>query len=238
MTAPTLAAFDVSKSYGLGRQRVEALKPISFRLEQGDFVMVSGPSGSGKSTFLAIISGLLQPTSGHMEVMGQPIAAMGRDAFDRFRLQHFGFIFQQDHLLPPLTAVEQVTLVLQRQGVRPRLAIQRAEAALARVGLSERLGNRPAEMSGGERQRVAIARALAKEPKVLFADEPTSALDTGNGRRVVELLRQAAIEDGAAIVCVTHDQRLIRHATRTLELEDGAELRSGYGEGLSATSSI
>jgi putative ABC transport system ATP-binding protein len=226
MTHPAIDARGIGQTYGQGAECVQALHPLDFYLERGEFLVVAGPSGSGKSTLLAIISGLLTPTQGRVTVLGRDLQSMSRDAFDRFRLEHFGFVFQGFHLLPALTALEQVSIVLERQGLRRQVAAGRARAALERVGLGLRLGNRPSELSGGEKQRVAIARALAKQPQVIFADEPTSALDSDNGRQVTRLLRDVAVDAGASVVCVTHDQRLIEHATRVIRMEDGA-LRPG-----------
>jgi putative ABC transport system ATP-binding protein len=222
VSPPAILAQGIAKSYGEGAQRVQALAPTDFRLDRGEFLVVAGPSGSGKSTLLAIISGLLTPSAGQVSVLGRDLRTLSRDAFDNFRLEHFGFVFQGFHLLPALTAVEQVSIVLHQQGLRREMATARARATLERVGLGARLGSRPAELSGGEKQRVAIARALAKQPQVIFADEPTSALDSDNGRQITRLLREAAVEAGASVVCVTHDPRLIEHATRIIRMEDGA----------------
>ena len=221
MTEFAILARGICQTYGRGAERVQALRRVDFRLERGEFLVVAGPSGSGKSTLLAIISGLLTPTEGQVAVLGHDLKSMSRDEFDRFRLEHFGFVFQGFHLLPALTAVEQVSIVLERQGFRHEMATKRATATLERVGLGARLANRPSELSGGEKQRVAIARALAKEPQVIFADEPTSALDSDNGRQVTRLLREVAVDAGASVVCVTHDPRLIEHATRVVRMEDG-----------------
>ena len=220
MSDRVIEAVGVTKTYGHGAARVDALRPTDFHVDRGEFVMVAGPSGSGKSTLLAIVSGLLTPTAGRVRVLGRDLAGLGRDAFDDFRLEHFGFVFQGFHLLPALSAVEQVSIVLERQGLQKPAARRRAEATLERVGLSARFANRPAELSGGEKQRVAIARALAKQPQLIFADEPTSALDSENGRQITRLLR-AATDEGATVVCVTHDPRLIEHATRVIRMEDG-----------------
>jgi putative ABC transport system ATP-binding protein len=222
VNAPAILAQGIGQTYGRGAESVQALRPADFRLERGEFLVVAGPSGSGKSTLLAIISGLLTPTQGQVAVLGRDLKTMTRDEFDRFRLEHFGFVFQGFHLLPALTAQEQVAIVLERQGLRRPMAAARAKATLERVGLGARLGNRPSELSGGEKQRVAIARALAKQPQVIFADEPTSALDSDNGRQVTRLLREVAVDAGASVVCVTHDPRLIEHATRVVRMEDGA----------------
>jgi putative ABC transport system ATP-binding protein len=216
-----ILARGVAKTYGDGDQQVLALSPTDFVVERGEFVMVAGPSGSGKSTLLAIISGLLTPSAGQVEVLGRDLGGLSRDAFDQFRLEHFGFIFQGFHLLPALTALEQVSIVLERQGLPRAVARRRAGLTLESVGLAARLTNRPAELSGGEKQRVAIARALAKQPQLIFADEPTSALDSENGRQVTHMLRSAAADQGASVVCVTHDPRLIQHASRVVRMEDG-----------------
>jgi putative ABC transport system ATP-binding protein len=220
MSERVIEAVGIAKTYGDGAARVDALKPMDFHVCRGEFVMVAGPSGSGKSTLLAIVSGLLTPSAGRVRVLGRDLAGFGRDAFDDFRLEHFGFVFQGFHLLPALSAVEQVSIVLERQGIQRRAAHRRACATLERVGLAARLANRPSELSGGEKQRVAIARALAKQPQLVFADEPTSALDSENGRQITRMLR-AATDEGASVVCVTHDPRLIEHATRVIRMEDG-----------------
>jgi putative ABC transport system ATP-binding protein len=221
MSERVLQAVGIAKTYGDGPAQVHALKAMDFHVCRGEFVMVAGPSGSGKSTLLAIVSGLLTPSAGQVQVLGRNLGALSRDAFDDLRLEHFGFVFQGFHLLPALSAVEQVSIVLQRQGLQRRAAERRARATLEHVGLGARLSNRPSELSGGEKQRVAIARALAKQPQLIFADEPTSALDSNNGRQITRLLR-AATDEGATVVCVTHDPRLIEHATRVIRMEDGA----------------
>ena len=222
MSERVIEAHGLTKVYGEGAQKIEALRPTDFHVDRGEFIMVAGPSGSGKSTLLSLISGLLTPTSGGVRMLGRDLHSLSRDAFDRFRLEHFGFVFQGFHLLPALTALEQVSIVLERQGLRRTAARDRAVATLTRVGLADRLGNRPAELSGGEKQRVVIARALAKQPQIIFADEPTSALDSKNGWQITAMLRDAALEEGASVVCVTHDPRLIEHATRVVRMEDGA----------------
>ena len=222
MSERVIEAHGLTKVYGEGAQRIDALRPTDFYVDRGEFIMVAGPSGSGKSTLLSLISGLLTPTSGAVRMLGRDLHHLSRDAFDRFRLEHFGFVFQGFHLLPALTALEQVSIVLERQGLRRTAARDRAVATLTRVGLATRLNNRPAELSGGEKQRVVIARALAKQPQIIFADEPTSALDSKNGRQITAMLRDAALEEGASVVCVTHDPRLIEHATRVVRMEDGA----------------
>ena len=220
----SLSAEAVRKSYGAGVLRIDALHPVSLSLRPGEMVMITGPSGSGKSTLLAIISGLLSPDAGAVEALGRALKPMSADQRDRFRLAHSGFIFQGFHLLPALTASEQVEVVLRQLGLSAREARSRAIQALEAVGLGRRTANRPGEMSGGEKKRVAIARALAQRPALIFADEPTSALDSENGRQIAGLLRAQARASGATVVCVTHDARLTDLADRVLRMEDGRML--------------
>ena len=207
--------------YGEGHLRIDALLPTTLSLRPGELAMITGPSGSGKSTLLAILSGLLTPDEGVVMALGQHLESLSPNQRDRFRLANAGFIFQGFHLLPAMTASQQVEIVLRQQGVGAAEARSRAAAALDAVGLSRRLRNLPGEMSGGEKQRVAIARAMAKRPTLIFADEPTSALDSENGRQVAKLLREEAHASGATVVCVTHDPRLADLADRVLRMEDG-----------------
>jgi len=180
-----------------------------------------GPSGSGKSTLIAALSGLLKPDEGTVNALGEDLWARNAGKIDRFRLDHCGFIFQGFNLFPALTALQQVTSVLKYQGKSRAEARRIAMEALDEVGLGPRINQRPSELSGGEKQRIAIARAIAKRPSLLFADEPTSALDGENGQIVIRLLRRAAVEHKAAVVCVTHDVRLEAFADRVVHLEDG-----------------
>ncbi|WP_409019136.1 ABC transporter ATP-binding protein [Brevundimonas vesicularis] len=210
------------KRFKSGRSHVEVLKGVDFEALHGDLTMVMGPSGSGKSTLIAALSGLLRPEDGKVAALNQPdLWQLSSGRIDKFRLEHCGFIFQGFNLFPSLTALQQVTTVLKYQGLSPDAARARAKLALEEVGLGHRLHQRPAALSGGEKQRVAIARALAKDPKILFADEPTSALDGENGQVVIQLLRRAATEHGAAVICVTHDPRLEAWADRVIHIEDG-----------------
>ncbi|WP_168076578.1 ABC transporter ATP-binding protein [Caulobacter sp. SSI4214] len=221
MSEVSLSVEGVRKSYGEGHLRIDALLPTTLSLRPGELAMITGPSGSGKSTLLAILSGLLTPDEGVVMALGQHLESLSPNQRDRFRLANAGFIFQGFHLLPAMTASQQVEIVLRQQGVGAAEARSRAAAALDAVGLSRRLRNLPGEMSGGEKQRVAIARALAKRPTLIFADEPTSALDSENGRQVAKLLREEAHASGATVVCVTHDPRLADLADRVLRMEDG-----------------
>jgi len=211
----------LSKSFKTGRTKLHVLKGVDFDANAGEVTMVMGPSGSGKSTLIAALSGLLRPDDGKVLALGEDLWALRGGKIDRFRLDHCGFIFQGFNLFPALTALQQVTTVLKYQGVPGRQAREMAAQTLTDVGLGKRMNQRPSELSGGEKQRVAIARALAKQPKILFADEPTSALDGENGQIVIKLIRRAAREHGAAVICVTHDHRLESFADRVVHIDDG-----------------
>ena len=217
-----IEATGLIKRFKSGRAFVEVLKGVDFDARHGDLTMVMGPSGSGKSTLIAALSGLLKPEEGRVDALDvDDLWKLSTGRIDRFRLENCGFIFQGFNLFPSLTALQQVETVLKFQGLSSGQAKKRATTALEEVGLGHRLHQRPAALSGGEKQRVAIARALAKDPKILFADEPTSALDGENGQVVIRLLRRAATEHGAAVICVTHDPRLEAWADRVIHIEDG-----------------
>jgi len=226
-----LTAQGLVKRYKSGKAQVEVLKGVDFHARHGDVTMVMGPSGSGKSTLIAVLSGLLKPDAGVVSARGEDLWSRSAGRIDRFRLDHCGFIFQGFNLFPALTALQQVTVVLRRQGLSSREARRVAREALDEVGLSARMHQRPGELSGGEKQRVAIARAIAKKPALLFADEPTSALDGENGQVVIRLLRRAAQEHDAAVICVTHDPRLAAFADRIIPIEDGRILADAPAPG-------
>jgi putative ABC transport system ATP-binding protein len=226
-----LTAQGLVKRYKTGRTQVEVLKGVDFHARHGDVTMVMGPSGSGKSTLVAVLSGLLKPDAGVVSARGEDLWSRSPRRIDRFRLDHCGFIFQGFNLFPALTALQQVTIVLRRQGLSRREARKLAEEALDEVGLKPRMHQRPSELSGGEKQRIAIARAIAKKPALLFADEPTSALDGENGQVVIRLLRRAAVEHDAAVICVTHDPRLEAFADRIIHIEDGRILADASAAG-------
>lgn len=219
---PAIEAKGLVKRFKTGRTHIEVLKNMDFDAAHGDLTMVMGPSGSGKSTLIAALSGLLKPDEGRVDILDvDDLWKKSSGRIDKFRLDHCGFIFQGFNLFPALTALQQVRIVLKYQGLEPAEQDRRARAALEEVGLGKRLNQRPSELSGGEKQRVAIARALAKNPQLIFADEPTSALDGENGQVVIRLLRRAAVEHGAAVICVTHDPRLEAYADRVIKMEDG-----------------
>jgi len=220
--AAAIEARGLVKRFKSGKSFIEVLKGVDFDARHGDLTMVMGPSGSGKSTLIAALSGLLRPEEGRVDTLDiDDLWKLPSGRIDKFRLDHCGFIFQGFNLFPALTALQQVEVVLKFQGLSKSAAKKRATEALIEVGLGPRLHQRPSSLSGGEKQRVAIARALAKDPQILFADEPTSALDGENGQVVIRLLRRAATEHGAAVICVTHDPRLEAWADRVIKIEDG-----------------
>lgn len=216
-----IEARGLRKSFKAGAHMVEVLKGIDLLIEPGEIALVMGPSGSGKSTLLATVSGLLRPDEGKVVALGEDIWALPKGRIDKFRLLNCGFIFQGFNLFSALSASQQVQIVLKYLKLNAKDRKAQAEATLTDVGLGHRLDNRPDRLSGGEKQRVAIARALAKKPRLIFADEPTSALDGENGHVVMELLRKCAKEQGATVLCVTHDARLATFADRIITIEDG-----------------
>lgn len=220
-TGPTLVAERVHKSFVSGRIATTILDNLSLTVDAGELTLISGPSGCGKSTLLSILSGLQRVDGGSVRALGEELGDMDKRTLERFRLHHTGFVFQGFNLFPALTAFEQVALPLDYLGLSRQSTRERAEAALAEVGMQQRMHLRPIELSGGEKQRVAIARALAKEPALLFADEPTSALDAANGQMVIDMLHRIARTHGTTVLCVSHDPRLIGHADRLLTMEDG-----------------
>jgi putative ABC transport system ATP-binding protein len=207
---------DVTKVYQEGI--TGALNGASVTIEQGEFTAIMGPSGSGKSTMLNLIAGLDRPSSGSITVGGTDLARLGEAGLARFRRDHIGFVFQFFHLLPNLTALENVLIPAQLKGMR---VPQRARELLHQLGIEQVADRYPARLSGGQQQRVAIARALVNNPTLLLADEPTGALDTASGEQMMDLLVQLN-RDGRTILLVTHDAKLAtRHATRVLSLMDG-----------------
>ncbi|MCZ7585554.1 MAG: ABC transporter ATP-binding protein [Deltaproteobacteria bacterium] len=212
---------DLKKTYHQGEVPVHALRGVSFRLEPGEFLAVSGPSGSGKSTILNLIGGLDDPTDGDILIDGRSIVTLDDAERTRMRRSRIGFIFQFFNLLPTMTAIENVTLPLLLGGTARKSADQRATEILERVGLGHRLHHRPTELSGGEQQRVAIARALAFDPVLILADEPTGNLDTKSGTQVMEMISALARDFGKAVLLVTHDPRSISYAGRVINIVDG-----------------
>jgi putative ABC transport system ATP-binding protein len=209
----------LGRSYASGGREITVLRDITFELEAGGFLAVTGPSGSGKSTLLGLLAGLDRPTHGRVVLDGCDLAALTEDERARVRAEAVGFVFQSFHLIPTLTARENIQVPLELRGEEAR---PRAEELLERVGLGDRGHHYPAQLSGGEQQRVAVARAFAHRPKVLFADEPTGNLDAANGRNVVALLTELNRELGTTLVFVTHEPDLAARAGRVIRLRDGA----------------
>jgi putative ABC transport system ATP-binding protein len=209
----------LTRAYPSGGRELVVLRDITFELEAGQVLAITGPSGSGKSTLLGLLAGLDLPTSGRVLLDGRDLSRLGEDERARVRSLSVGFVFQSFHLIPTLTARENVQVPLELRGEDAR---ERALELLGRVGLGDRAHHYPAQLSGGEQQRVAVARAFANRPKLLFADEPTGNLDAANGRNVVELLAELNRELGTTVVLVTHEQELAARAHRVLRLRDGA----------------
>ncbi len=218
---PALEAVDVTRSYALDGVTVEALRGVSVRIEQGDYVAVIGPSGSGKSTLMHLLGGLDRPTTGTLRVAGRDVAELTEDELARVRNQTLGFVFQAFQLLPRTTAVDNVAMPLVYRGLKRSERRSRAVQALTQVGMGHRLDHRPNQLSGGEQQRVAIARALVGEPQVLLADEPTGNLDSRTGEEVMALLERLNAEQGVAVVLVTHDRDVAARARRQVRVRDG-----------------
>lgn len=210
----------LTKSIDTGTHRVEILKGIDLEIPKGQFAAIMGPSGSGKSTLLGLLAGLDSPTSGQVILDGEDITHLGEDEMALLRGRKIGFVFQSYHLLPTLTAEENVLLPMelagQNSGVRAR-----ARELLARVGLAGRFDHYPVQLSGGEQQRVALARAFALRPPILLADEPTGNLDSATGRAVLDLLLDLNREQGTTMVMVTHEQSLAESAGRRILMRDG-----------------
>ncbi|MDM8350959.1 ABC transporter ATP-binding protein [Pseudomonas sp. sp1636] len=212
----------VTKHYQLGEIEVTALDNVNFTVRRGDFVAITGPSGSGKTTMLNLIGCLDSPTSGEIRVLGQPVTCLDEKALDRLRSRTYGIVFQSFNLVPVLTALENVALPLHLHSLKSSEIRERALAALCSVGLGRFADFRPDQLSGGQRQRVAVARALVTKPKLILADEPTASLDTASALSLVELMKQLNAEQGVTFVFSTHDQRLLQHVRRVVELRDGS----------------
>jgi putative ABC transport system ATP-binding protein len=215
---------DVSKTVMSGTEPLTILHPLSLQIERGRFLAIVGPSGSGKSTLLGLLAGLDAPTSGSVSIDGVDITKLDEDRLAKLRGEKIGFVFQFFHLIPSLTALENVSVPMEIIGLRDARA--RAGRLLAEVGLTERAHHYPSQLSGGEQQRIALARALANDPPIVLADEPTGNLDTSNGRHIMDLLRGIHDTRGTTIVLVTHDAGLAALADAQLVLRDGRVVQS------------
>jgi putative ABC transport system ATP-binding protein len=216
---PAVALDGVTKTYGGGERVVRALDGVSLAFEAGTFCAIMGPSGSGKTTLVQCAAGLDRPDRGTVRIGATDLTALGERRLAQLRRRRVGFVFQAFNLLPSLTAAQNVILPLRLAGERPRRRV--ALDALARVGLGDRDGDRPAQLSGGQQQRVAIARALVTEPEVIFADEPTGALDSRSAREVLAMLREATDREGRTLIMVTHDPVAAAVADLVVFLADG-----------------
>ncbi len=216
----------VTKSYRKGANLVTPLHELDLTVAHGEFLALMGPSGSGKTTLLNLISGIDSPTGGSLEIDGTEITSLNRRDLTRWRAANVGYIFQLYHLVPVLTAFENVELPLLITPMSRRERRERVEASLAIVDLADRMHHTPAELSGGQEQRVAIARALVADPPLLVADEPTGDLDRDNASRILDLLQRLAREHRKTIVMVTHDAKAAAAADRTLHLEKGKLLEN------------
>src|SRR5580658_8232368 len=214
-----VALSSVDLSLGRGAARVHILRDIGLYIGRGGAVALLGPSGSGKSTLLMVMTGLEQPDSGSVVVAGQDLRKLDEDGLARFRGTHVGIVFQAFHLIPTMTALENVAVPLELAGERD--ALTRAQRELEAVGLGRRLGHYPAQLSGGEQQRVALARALAPNPAIVVADEPTGNLDEATGRDIIELLFRGKSERGTTLILVTHDAALAARCDRVLHMRSG-----------------
>jgi putative ABC transport system ATP-binding protein len=214
-----IAARDVTLSFGEGQARTDVLRGIDLDIRKGESLAILGPSGSGKSSLMAVISGLERASGGEVRVAGMDLAWLDEDALARARRGNIGIVLQSFHLLPTMTALENVAVPLELAGAVD--AFERAAAELEAVGLGHRLGHYPAQLSGGEQQRVAIARAVAPRPQILFADEPTGNLDGETGRGIIDLLFDRQEASGATLVIITHDSSLAARCGRVIHVEDG-----------------
>src|SRR5271170_2901600 len=221
MNEPLLRARGLTKTYALGKRSLEVLRGVNLDVARGDFLALRGASGAGKSTLLHLIGGLDSPNAGEIFFAGRNLTKFSERELTHFRNRRVGFVFQAYHLLPELTALENVCLPARVARISAAQAEKRGCELLARVGLDERMDHKPSELSGGEQQRVAIARALINEPEMLLADEPTGNLDSQTGGEIIELLKNLRVEKQMTLIIATHDAKIAAHAQRVIELADG-----------------
>ncbi len=216
----------ITKIYGEGPTRVEALRGVNLELNLGELLMIVGPSGSGKTTLISILAGILDSTEGECCVLGKSLNEMRSAALTEFRGKNIGFVFQAFNLIPMLTARENVAVPLLLNGMEYEPALQQADEILKRYGLEDKLEERPINLSGGQQQRVAIARSCIHGPSLIVCDEPTSSLDSETGIKVMELFREEVLEKNRALIIVTHDARIFPYADRIVKLDDGRIIES------------
>ena len=222
---------NLSKEFGSKNTKVAAVKDVSMQVNEGEVIMILGPSGSGKTTLLSMIGCILTPTSGEVYIDEQKISGLPDKELPKIRKEKIGFVFQSFNLLKSLTVQENVEVALNLNGTRGKEAKEKAKELLTEVGLAERLGFHPAELSGGEKQRVSIARAIANDPKIILADEPTGNLDSKTGQKIGSLLRDLAKNYKKTVVIVTHDNRIGNIADRIIHFQDGTIQSETQGEG-------
>lgn len=211
----------IDKTYGEGNTATHALKGIDLEIYEGELLMIVGPSGSGKTTLISIIAGILNPSLGECQVLGQDIQNMKNGDKTCFRGRNIGFVFQAFNLIPMLSTLENVAIPLIINGQGYDEAVEKAKMMLEEMGMADKLGSYPSELSGGQQQRIAIARSCVHEPKIIVCDEPTSALDHETGAKILELLKQRALQPGRTLIIVTHDARIFSFADRIVRMEDG-----------------
>jgi ABC-type lipoprotein export system ATPase subunit len=221
MSEILLSASGLKKTYVMGSRSLEVLRGVDVEIAHGDFVALRGASGTGKSTLLHLIGGLDTPNAGEIIFRGQKLSGFSESELTNFRNRRVGFVFQAYHLLPELTALENVCLSARIARISASEAAKRARELLGFVGLNAREDHKPSELSGGEQQRVAIARALVNEPELLLADEPTGNLDSKTGTEIIELLKRLRVEKQTTLVIATHDEKVAAHAQRVIEIVDG-----------------
>jgi ABC-type lipoprotein export system ATPase subunit len=221
MNEPFLSARGLAKTYAMGRRTLEVLRGVDLTVARGEFLALRGASGAGKSTLLHLIGGLDSPNAGEIFFKNQKLSKFSESELTQFRNRRVGFVFQAYHLLPELTALENVCLPARVARISAAQTEKRGSELLARVGLKDRADHKPSELSGGEQQRVAIARALVNEPELLLADEPTGNLDSKTGGEIIELLKNLCAEKQMTLVIATHDAKVAAHAQRVIELADG-----------------
>lgn len=236
---PIIETRSVTKSFGTKELQVEVLRGISLKIFSGEFVAIMGPSGSGKSTLLSILGGIEPPSSGEVILKGTNLATLTDDQCTLLRRRRIGFIFQAFNLISTLTAIENVSLPMELDGVHRNEAHERADEALSLVEMQARAHHIPSKLSGGEQQRIAIARAIAIKPDIIMADEPTGNLDSRQGARVTQLLRDLVQQHGQTIVMVTHDPNVAKSASRLLLIRDGEiesdQSQPGWNQGGAAS---